>query len=113
MWFGGPRCVALSFVSSIPFTKAVHMVTAPANLVLTDKDSARNLKPAGGSDPAEIGYGLITDLSRRHLLSLDACTKCGKCHVACPATASGYPLSPRDLVLDLREAAAAQWARAL
>src|SRR5205085_6405473 len=30
-------------------------------------------------------------------------TKCGKCHEACPANAGGYPLSPRDLILDLRE----------
>jgi Fe-S oxidoreductase len=44
-------------------------------------------------------------MTAAHLLQLDACTKCGKCHEACPATASGYPLSPRDLVLDLREQA--------
>ena len=47
----------------------------------------------------------IADLSWRHLADLDACTKCGRCHAACPATACGYPLSPRDLVLDLRELA--------
>ena len=47
----------------------------------------------------------IDALSPKHLLDLDACTKCGKCHAACPATATGYPLSPRDLVLDLREVA--------
>ena len=53
--------------------------------------------------PEEVGYGHITDLSWKHLVNLDACTKCRKCHAACPATNSGYPLSPRDLVLDLRE----------
>jgi Fe-S oxidoreductase len=53
--------------------------------------------------PEEVGYALITDLSWKHLLSLDACTKCGKCTSACPAAAAGYPLSPRDLILDLRE----------
>jgi Fe-S oxidoreductase len=36
-------------------------------------------------------------------LSLDACTKCGRCHEACPATAVGAPLSPRDVILSLRE----------
>ena len=40
-----------------------------------------------------------------HLLQLDACTKCGKCHEACPALATGRPLSPRDVVLELREQA--------
>ena len=52
-----------------------------------------------------MGYAFIDALAPKHLLDLDACTKCGKCHAACPATATGYPLSPRDLVLDLREVA--------
>ncbi len=38
-----------------------------------------------------------------HLLQLDACTKCGRCHEACPANATGRPLSPRDVMLELRE----------
>ena len=105
-WLHG--LAALSFVASIPFTKAVHMLAAPANVALRDPNAGKALVilPAE-AEPDEVGYGLITDLDRRHLLSLDACTKCGKCTDACPATAAGYPLSPRDLILDLREAAEA------
>jgi Fe-S oxidoreductase len=36
-------------------------------------------------------------------LHLDACTKCGRCQEACPANAVGAPLSPRDVILSLRE----------
>jgi Fe-S oxidoreductase len=36
-------------------------------------------------------------------MQLDACTKCGRCHEACPANATGRPLSPRDVILELRE----------
>jgi Fe-S oxidoreductase/nitrate reductase gamma subunit len=98
--------VALSFVASIPFTKAVHIIASAANLVLRDELAGKKLpRPVPGGTPGEVGYARITDLSWQHLLSLDACTKCGRCHVSCPATAAGYPLSPRDLVLDLREAA--------
>lgn len=98
--------VALGFVASIPFTKAVHMVTGPAGVAVRDIEAGAMLPliPADAK-PEEIGYGLITDFSWKHLLDLDACTKCGKCHAACPATNSGYPLSPRDLILDLREVA--------
>lgn len=104
-WVHG--AVALSFVSSIPFTKAVHMLVSPANVALRDPQAGKVLAAlAEGAKPEEVGYGLITDLSWPHLVSLDACTKCGKCHEACPATASGFPLSPRDLILDLREVAA-------
>jgi Fe-S oxidoreductase len=98
--------VALAFVASIPFTKAVHIIAAAANLVVRDERAGKKLpRPVPGARPGEVGYAFITDLSRTHLLSLDACTKCGRCHVSCPATAAGYPLSPRDLILDLREAA--------
>lgn len=101
-WLHG--VAALAFVSAIPFTKALHMLADPASI------ATRRLQPGArlpllpsdlGNDPP--GYGVITDLTPAHLLQLDACTKCGKCHAACPATASGEPLSPRDLILDLRE----------
>src|SRR5439155_6705485 len=94
------------FVASIPFTKAAHMLTSPANVAVRDERAGKRL-PAlpANAKPEEVGYGRITDLTWQHLVSLDACTKCGKCHAACPATLAGYPLSPRDVILDLREVA--------
>jgi Fe-S oxidoreductase len=104
-WFHG--VLALGFVASIPFTKAVHMIMSPAAVGLRDEDAGKRLSSLPPkAKPEEVGYGFITDLSWKHLVDLDACTKCGKCHAACPATNSGYPLSPRDLILDLREVAA-------
>jgi Fe-S oxidoreductase len=97
---------ALGFVASIPFTKAVHMMTSPAGVAVRDDTAGKALAPIpADAKPEEVGYGTILDLSWKHLVDLDACTKCGKCHAACPATNSGYPLSPRDLILDLREQA--------
>ncbi len=105
-WFHG--AAALTFVASIPFTKAVHMLASPANVAVRDPAAGRRLPAVPAeAEPEEVGYALVTDLTWRHLLSLDACTKCGKCTAACPAAAAGLPLSPRDLVLDLREAAEA------
>jgi Fe-S oxidoreductase len=99
--------VALGFVASIPFTKAVHMLAGPANVGVRDERAGRRLPLLPADATADqVGYGRIGDLSWEHLLSLDACTKCGKCHVACPANAGGYPLSPRDVILDLRELSA-------
>ena len=97
---------ALFWVSSIPYTKAVHMLVDPVSVAVKDGRAGDRL-PAlpAGAKAAEVGYAFIDALSPKHLLDLDACTKCGKCHAACPATITGYPLSPRDLVLDLREVA--------
>lgn len=105
-WIHG--LVALTFVASIPFTKAVHMLASPANVTVRDPTAGKRLVAlAADAAPEEVGYARVTDLSWQHLLSLDACTKCGKCTAACPAAAAGHPLSPRDLILDLREAAEA------
>jgi Fe-S oxidoreductase len=97
---------ALFWVSSIPFTKAVHMLVAPIGVAVKDERAGNRLPPLHADAKAtDVGYAFIDALSPKHLLDLDACTKCGKCHAACPATATGYPLSPRDLILDLREVA--------
>src|SRR5919106_566955 len=103
--------LALGFVAAIPYTKAAHMLTSFVSLVLRDPQAGKRLRsipPERASEPA--GYGSLADFGTVHLLHLDACTKCGKCHEACPALATGKPLSPRDVVLELREQANAAMA---
>lgn len=98
--------VALVGVAAIPYTKALHILASPVSVATADslpKELGTSQAPALSGD--RIGYASLSDFAPHHLLSLDACTKCGKCHLACPATAAGTPLSPRDLILDLREAA--------
>lgn len=97
---------ALSFIAAIPFSKAMHMVVDPANLAVTDRDSARSLPAV--ADPAAPGYRDLSSFTWKELIDFDACTKCGMCHDVCPARLSGSPLSPRDLILDLREHADAR-----
>jgi Fe-S oxidoreductase/nitrate reductase gamma subunit len=108
-WFHG--LLAICFVAAIPYTKAAHMLTSFVSLVLRDPQAGKRLRsipPERASEPA--GYGSLADFGAVHLLHLDACTKCGKCHEACPALATGKPLSPRDVVLELREQANAAMA---
>src|ERR687895_187512 len=103
-WFHG--LLAIGFVAAIPYTKAGHMLSSFLSLVLRDPQAGKRLRsipPERAAEPA--GYGALADFSSVHLLNLDACTKCGKCHEACPALATGRPLSPRDVVLELREQA--------
>lgn len=101
-WFHG--VLAITFVAAIPYTKAAHMLSSFVSLVLVDPDARRRL-PAVPPERAALpaGYRTIADFSARHLQQLDACTKCGRCHEVCPATATGRPLSPRDVILELHE----------
>ena len=96
--------MAIAFVAAIPYTKATHMISSWASLIFKDRLAGKRLRsiPADRQDQ-RAGYGALGDFSPLHLLQLDACTKCGKCHEVCPARATGRPLSPRDLVLELRE----------
>lgn len=99
-WFHG--ILALTFIAIIPRTKVKHIFTAMGSLAVRDPLAAQRL-PKPRPEAAAPGYARITDLTWKHLLHLDACIQCGRCHEACPARAAGAPLSPRDLILSLRE----------
>lgn len=99
-WFHG--LLSLTFIACIPYTKIKHIFTAASSLMFKDPLAGRRL-PRVPDDQKTAGYKTITDLTWKNLLHLDACTKCGRCQEACPANAVGAPLSPRDVILSLRE----------
>ena len=99
-WFHG--VLALVFIALIPTSKVKHIFTSSASLLLRDPLAAQRL-PRVPEEQKSAGYQYITDLNWKQLLNLDACTKCGRCHEVCPARATGAPLSPRDVILSLRE----------
>ena len=58
--------------------------------------------------PAEIGrFGAkdINDLSWVNLLNAYSCTECGRCTSECPANLTGKKLSPRKIMMDVRDRA--------
>jgi len=91
---------ALVFIAYLPYSKAMHMLVDGVNLLATDRSATLRLPAPPTAHP---GYREIADFTWKELLDLDACTKCGRCHEVCPATAGGAPLSPRDVILDLRQ----------
>ncbi len=91
---------ALAFIAYLPFSKALHILSAPTNLVVSDPANIRRL-PAPPEGAA--GYATFADFTPKELLAFDSCTKCGRCHYVCPARTAGAPLSPRDFILDLRQ----------
>lgn len=96
--------LVFAFIAYLPYSKAVHMFVAGVSLLLRDSLAGKRL-PALDTNAESAGYRSITDLSRKELINVDSCTKCGRCHVVCPAGAGGWPLSPRDVVLELKEQA--------
>ncbi len=101
-WLHG--VLALAFIAYLPFSKAVHMLLALAGLFFRDPLAGKRL-PDIPLEATQMGYGNLGDFSWKELLDLDSCTRCGRCHESCPAASSGWPLSPRDVILQLREVA--------
>jgi Fe-S oxidoreductase len=54
-------------------------------------------------EDARLGVGRVEDLTWKGLLDLATCTECGRCQEACPAWATGKALSPKLMVLALRD----------
>lgn len=98
-WLHG--LAALTFIAALPWHKANHMFAAMGSLASRDPLALRRL-PKLAPDTITVGVGKVSDFSWKDLLDFDACTKCGRCHDVCPARVAAYPLSPRDLILDLR-----------
>ncbi len=98
----------LAFLTYLPRSKHLHIITAPFNVFFR---SARpkgqlsyvDIEKAFEQDSPRLGVGEITDLSWKHLLDLYTCTECGRCEAECPASRTGKPLSPKKLILDLKD----------
>jgi Fe-S oxidoreductase/nitrate reductase gamma subunit len=101
--FWAHAALALTFVASIPFTKLRHLVTAPLNVIFHPRRKMGEIVKIENIDEAEtLGVGKVDEFTRQQLLSFDACVRCGRCEEVCPASFSGMPYSPRDLVQALR-----------
>ena len=92
----------LGFLVYIPGSKHRHMFTAAPNIFF------RNLRPKGQlpavpEGKATSGISEIAQFDWKHRLDLLSCTECGRCQAACPAYASGLPLSPKTLIMTLRD----------
>lgn len=114
--------LVMGFIAYIPRSKLLHILTSPMNIFF------KSFKPSGKIDtPFRLmrfnaegeleenedfdeddllngSYGKLEDLSWRQLLEFDACTKCARCTIECPATLAGRNLSPMHFIQDMRVA---------
>lgn len=97
-------------IGLLPYSKLFHIVSSSLNLFFRESYRPKGALSSIGDiekimeteEEPSLGLGSLKDYSWKHLLDLDACTSCGRCQDACPAYASGKPLSPKWLILDSR-----------
>jgi Fe-S oxidoreductase len=111
------HCVTvLAFLCLLPLSKHFHIITAIPNVFfakLPPRDAERPLAithvPAApvaaldGPSEGRVGVASLADVSWKQVLDAFSCTECGRCTDVCPATASGTPLAPRQVILDIRD----------
>lgn len=99
------QLATFGLIATLPYTKFLHIVSSPTNVFLRCLDPPGALPKIEDIEETEepLGVGAIEQFTWKQLLDGDACTECGRCQAACPAYAANQPLSPKTLVMDLRD----------
>ena len=94
----------LGFVAYLPRTKHLHIVTTLPNVGFRKQTPRGQLSLIKDIEDQEtFGAATIRDFSWKQLLDGYTCTECGRCSDSCPALATGKPLDPQKIVLDIRD----------
>ncbi len=111
------------FLCYLPYSKHLHILLAFPNTWLarqTPKGQMTNMPEiqkevrimmgleqadSGAAELPEFGANDVFSLSRNNLLQAYTCTECGRCTAACPANLTGKKLSPRKIMMDVRDRA--------
>lgn len=105
-WWLTHGLLAFVLIAMIPFTKLLHVFTAPLNILISpvkrsgDFDAVVLMK---NDQKDRIAVEHMYDFTNLQLLSTDACTECGRCDHVCPAKLSGKDLAPRNIIMKIRD----------
>ena len=102
------------FLVYVLYSKHMHIFTAPPNVLFGRQPNALGPllpmyskgQPINFEDPGEddvFGKGAIVDNTWKNNLDYLACTECGRCQSQCPAWNTEKPLSPKLLIMNLRD----------
>ena len=99
----------LGFLAYLPRSKHLHIASAAFNVWYGRTGPGGRLEPLVFDDPdipeedIRFGAGTAADLTWKQMLDTYSCTECGRCQDACPAFATGKVLSPKLLIMGLRD----------
>ena len=110
----------LIFLNYLYYSKHLHIILAFPNTFygsIENKGKLNNMNSVtnevnimlGKSNESEIsedvnfGVSDVRDLSWLQLLNAYSCTECGRCTNSCPANITGKKLSPRKIMMDIRD----------
>ena len=96
----------LSFLVYLPYSKHLHIFLAAVNVFFGRTKSRGRLEPVDFEAPPEevrFGSATVADMSWKQMVDVMSCTECGRCQDVCPAYNTGKELSPKLLIMALRD----------
>jgi Fe-S oxidoreductase len=100
-----------AFLAYLPHSKHLHIATAAVNVWMARTHKRGRLEPLRfdvPDDELRFGVATIADLTRKEVVDAFSCTECGRCQDVCPAHATGKLLSPKLLIMGVRDQLFAQ-----
>jgi Fe-S oxidoreductase len=109
--------VVLGFLVLVVYSKHLHIFIAPVNVLTKREPNALGplLPIMVDGEPVDFenldeldedttfGRGKVEDFTWKGMLDFATCTECGRCQDQCPAWNTGKPLSPKLVIMDLRD----------
>jgi Fe-S oxidoreductase/nitrate reductase gamma subunit len=93
-----------AFIAYVPHSKYLHMIAGPFNVFFRRDTPSGELAPLDLENSEVFGVEKLPDFTWKDNLDAFACMECGRCQDACPAFASGKPLSPKMILFNMEKA---------
>ena len=108
------------FLVFVSYSKHLHIFMAPLNVAFSRRpralgalDKTPDMDMENVTEDTVFGAGLIEHFTWKQMLDFVTCTECGRCQSVCPAWNTGKPLSPKLMIMNLRDNMFAQAPRLL
>jgi Fe-S oxidoreductase len=102
--------VITGFLVFVSYSKHLHIFLAPINIGVSRRpralgglDKTPDMDMEHVTEDTVFGVGKIEDFTWKQMLDFATCTECGRCQSVCPAWATDKPLSPKLLIMGLRD----------
>lgn len=111
-----------AFLNYLPISKHLHIILAFPNTYFAKQQPRGEMdnmpeimnevkammglaEPTDTTELPEFGANDVCSMSWKNVLDAYSCTECGRCTAACPANITGKKLSPRKIVMNIRDRA--------
>ena len=102
--------VITGFLVFVSYSKHLHIFLAPINIGVSRRpralgglDKTPDMDMENVTEDTVFGVGKVEDFTWKQMLDFATCTECGRCQSVCPAWTTGKPLSPKLLIMGLRD----------